>query len=70
MVVSLHSKLNYMAKIITVDITHRIKVEMADDDDMFEIMAEMDIDFAWPETQAVVVDQEKMYQEIVDVKII
>ncbi len=59
-----------MAKIITMDITHRIKVEMADDDDMFEIMAEMDVDFAWPETQAAVVDQEKMHQEIVDVKII
>lgn len=57
-------------KIITVDITHRIKVEMADDDNIFEIMDEMDADFAWPETQAAVVDQEVMHQEVVDVKII
>ena len=59
-----------MSKIITVDITHRIKIEMAEDDDIISTLDEMDVDFAWPETQAVVIDQETMHQEVVNVQLI
>lgn len=47
-----------MNKIITVDITYRLKIEIAPGDDPNEILHEMDADFAWPESQAVVVSQE------------
>lgn len=56
-----------MNKIITVDITYRLTIEMAPGADPKEILHEMDADFAWPETQAAVIDQEIMdYDIIVD----
>jgi hypothetical protein len=53
-----------MNKIITVDITYRLKIEMAPGDDPKEILDKMDADFAWPETEAVVISQEIMDCEI------
>jgi hypothetical protein len=52
-----------MNKIITVDITYRLKIEMAPGDDPKEILHEMDADFAWPETEAAVVSQEILGME-------
>ncbi len=52
-----------MNKIITVDITYRLKIEMAPGDDPQEILHEMDADFAWPETEAAVVSQEILGME-------
>ena len=53
-----------MSKIVTVDITLRLKIEMAEGEDVYQILNEMDIDAAWPESQAVVVSQEIMDQEV------
>ena len=52
-----------MNKIITVDITYRLKIEMAPGADPIEILHEMDADFAWPETEAAVVSQEILGME-------
>lgn len=56
-------------KIITVDITHRIKIEMAEDDDINEILHNMDTDFAWPDGEAAVTSQEIMDQEVVGIRL-
>jgi hypothetical protein len=55
-----------MNKIITVDITYRLKIEMAPGDDPQQILHEMDADFAWPETEAAVTNQEILGYEVVE----
>ena len=52
-----------MNKVITVDITYRLKIEIAPGDNPEEILHEMDADFAWPDTQAAVVSQEILGME-------
>lgn len=59
-----------MTKLVTVDITLRLKIEMAEGEDIQSILNEMDIDAAWPDGEAAVTLQEIMDQEVVDVKII
>lgn len=52
-----------MNKVITVDITYCLKIEMAPGDNPEDILSEMDVDFAWPETQAVVTNYTIMDKE-------
>ena len=55
-----------MNKVITVDITYRLTIEMAPGDTINDVLFEMDADFAWPETQAAVTNQEILGYEVVE----
>lgn len=59
-----------MTKIVTVDVTIRFEVEMAEGEDILEILDKGDIDFAWPDGEAAMVSQDIMAREIVATKII
>lgn len=52
-----------MNKIIKLDITYRLTIEMAPGDNPEDILFEMDADFAWPESQAVVTNYTIMDKE-------
>lgn len=50
-------------RVITVDITYRLTIEMAPGDNPQELLLDMDADFAWPESQAQVTDYEILDRE-------